>query len=348
MTIPFSQSLVPHLNWWLNPVNILKGRSVTPIECSITVTTDASLKLWGGHLGNQIVQGQWTETEKLQHINCLEMEAVHRTIKHFLPYLGNKHVLIRSDNTTVVQYINKQGGTKSLILNQKTWDLWQMLLQNKTIVRAAHVTGKLNVLADQLSRTVIKQTEWTLKQSILNAIFLKLGHPSIDLFASVHNHKLPVFCSWSQCPQAYAIDALTISWENIFAYAFPPIALIPRLLQHMTMYNCRILLIAPCWPRRPWYPQLLQYLVAYPIKLPLQKDLLSQPNTKILHQNPKMLSLTAWLLSTNPLEQRDFQRKLENFSQPHGELVLDKTTHVNSENLVAGVIKGKLIPIMQL
>jgi hypothetical protein len=58
---------------------VVKSCEHFEIECSITVTTDASLKLWGGHLGNQIVQGHWTETEKVQHINCSEMEAVHRT-----------------------------------------------------------------------------------------------------------------------------------------------------------------------------------------------------------------------------------------------------------------------------
>ena len=65
----------------------------------------------GGHSGNQKAQGTWSPLWKLEHINCLELEAVFRTVKHFLPSLKNKNVLIRSDNTTTVQYINKQGGT---------------------------------------------------------------------------------------------------------------------------------------------------------------------------------------------------------------------------------------------
>jgi hypothetical protein len=49
---------------------------------------------------------------------------------------------------------------------------------------------------------------------------------------------------------AYAIDALTIPWNNMFAYADPPICLIPKILQHITQYNCQLILIAPHCQRR--------------------------------------------------------------------------------------------------
>jgi hypothetical protein len=55
----------------------------------------------------------------------------------------------------------------------------------------------------------------------------------IDLFASFYNRKAVDFCACIPHPQALAIDALKILWEIIFAYAFPHICLIPRVLQHM-------------------------------------------------------------------------------------------------------------------
>lgn len=74
-------SLRPHLRWWLQEANILKGRSVQPMQF---VTTDASQKHgWGGHMNSQTVQGRWTSRQKLSHINCLEMEAVYLTMTHF-------------------------------------------------------------------------------------------------------------------------------------------------------------------------------------------------------------------------------------------------------------------------
>ncbi len=43
----------------------------------------------------------------------LEMLAVFQALKHFLPDLGGHHVLVRTDNTSVVSYINHQGGLRS-------------------------------------------------------------------------------------------------------------------------------------------------------------------------------------------------------------------------------------------
>lgn len=40
--IPVTPSLKPHLRWWLQEVNILKGRSVQLTQFTVTVTTDAS------------------------------------------------------------------------------------------------------------------------------------------------------------------------------------------------------------------------------------------------------------------------------------------------------------------
>ncbi|VDI32638.1 Hypothetical predicted protein [Mytilus galloprovincialis] len=57
-------------------------------ETHATMTTDASTSVgWGGHMGTQIAQGTWNLSRKNFHINCLDMEAVIRTIKHILSQL---------------------------------------------------------------------------------------------------------------------------------------------------------------------------------------------------------------------------------------------------------------------
>ncbi|CAC5406580.1 unnamed protein product [Mytilus coruscus] len=61
-----------------------------------------------------------------------------------------------------------------------------------------------------------------------------------------------------------------------------------------------------------------------------------------------VFSLTAWLLSTDLSKQRAFLKKLEIYSQLHGGKELRKTIVQNSRSTVAGVVQGKLIPIMQL
>ena len=72
------------------------------------------------------------------------MEAVMLSIhvQHVLPNLVGKNVLIRLDNSTVVRYINKQEGTYSPQLCMITWTLWQLVLDNQMLLKAAHIAGK--------------------------------------------------------------------------------------------------------------------------------------------------------------------------------------------------------------
>jgi hypothetical protein len=71
--IPCIQKLKAHLKWWLSLANITQGRSLILSQQTVTITTDASLTGWGGHMKNRTVQGLWTEQMKLQHINNLEL-----------------------------------------------------------------------------------------------------------------------------------------------------------------------------------------------------------------------------------------------------------------------------------
>ncbi len=63
------------------------------------------VRLGGIHEG-RIVNGRWGQHLTNLHINNLEMLAVFMTLKHFLHFLKGHHVLVRTDNTTVVAYIN--------------------------------------------------------------------------------------------------------------------------------------------------------------------------------------------------------------------------------------------------
>ena len=72
--------------------------------------------------------------------------------------------------------------------------------------------GEKNVLADLLSRRdKIIHTEWTLHQSVVNALCITWDRPNIDLFATRLNHWLPVFVSPMADPQAVDVDALSIA-----------------------------------------------------------------------------------------------------------------------------------------
>jgi hypothetical protein len=187
-----------------------------------------------------------------------------------------------------------------------------------------------------------------LNKKIAQKLFTIWEVPHIDLLASSINHQTQIYCSWNPDYLAYAIDALTILLNNMLAYAYHTICLIPKILQHMTQYNCQLIRIALHWPRRHWFPNLLKLIADFPRKLPVREDLLHQPKSNILHPNPAVFNLAAWLLPTNTLKRTVFLNKLENNSKPLAEKVHRKITLANFENSIAGVVEGKLIPIMPL
>ena len=100
-------------------------------------------------------------------------------------------------------------------------------------------------------------------------------------------------------PQAIAVDAFLQDWSNGDHYAFPPFAVIRKVLNKFRgSRNCRMTLVAPWWPQREWFPDLLSLVVEEPRLLPLRRDLLRQPLGRAVHLNLPMLHLTAWRLST--------------------------------------------------
>ena len=222
--IPVFPILATHLMWWQQERNIFRGVPLQGYPHNKVLWKDASKWGWGAHLGTHQVAGQWPKELINHHINWLEMRAVWNALIEFQEEIQGENLLIRCDNATVVAYINKQGGTKSIPLCLLLWDMMQWCLKHNIHIHAAHIPGKKNCLADKLSRgqKLVRLTEWTLKPSIVQHIFQIMGTPNIDLFATGANSQLPVFCSPYPDPLAWTCDALSVSWEGMFAYAFPP------------------------------------------------------------------------------------------------------------------------------
>ena len=95
------------------PPNVMIGADLHPKDHSIQLFTDASNEGWGAHLNQCSTKGLWSEGEKRLHINVLELKAVSLALRSFKDQCQNQTVLVATDNSTVVAYINKQGGTHS-------------------------------------------------------------------------------------------------------------------------------------------------------------------------------------------------------------------------------------------
>ena len=224
-------------------------------------------------------------------------------------------VLVSTDNTTVVAYIRHQGGTHSTELSEEMWSVLNLCFNHNIQLLVKHLPGRFNTLADRMSRVDKPiSTEWSLNQEIANKIFQIMDFPSIDLFATRLNHRLPFYVSPIPDQKALSIDALSMDWNRIHAYAFPPFHLIPAVINKIRLSQCKIVLIAPLWPDRPWFPELLSLLVSPPVSLPVIPNLLAQLKGRILHQNPGHLQLHALELSNNHFEIDNFQAMLRSTS----------------------------------
>ncbi|XP_072039388.1 uncharacterized protein [Amphiura filiformis] len=125
----------------------------------------------GGHIQDQTASGLWSPTEAKSHINLLELWAVERTIQAFEDQLMGCKFIVQSDNSTVVAYINKQGGTKSPLLCMHTLRLLKKCHHRGMSLKAIHIAGVTNILADDLSRgRGAGPTEWALSPQVVQTI----------------------------------------------------------------------------------------------------------------------------------------------------------------------------------
>ena len=123
----------------------------------------------------------------------------------------HKIVLVETDNTTVVSYINREG-MRSGPLCALLWRILTWGTRIQVTLKARHIPGWLSVVADKLSRLdQTTQTEWSLLQEVFQAICNRWHRPQIDLFATRFNNKLPLFVSPVQDPLVTAVNALSLS-----------------------------------------------------------------------------------------------------------------------------------------
>ena len=77
---------------------------------------------------------------------------------------------------------------------------------------------------------------------------------------------------------AWRVDALSLQWEELDAYASPPVSLLDQVVSKVVDQGWRrMILIAPGWPNMSWLWDLVNLLVEVPLLLPQVENLLRQP-----------------------------------------------------------------------
>ena len=254
---------------------------------------DASLQGWGGTCGSRAVGGLWP-AQQHRHINLLELDTVLQVLRRLAPLVHGRHVLVRSDNTTTVAYINCQGGVRSKALYLLAVDLWLWAAANLKSLRASHIAGHLNLGADLMSRGGPRRDEWSLHPLIVQRLWERFGRAEVDLFASKVNAKCPLWYSlspWDNPP--LGADAFAHApWPRVLLYTFPPLGLILPLLGRLRLERASLILVAPDYVSARWRAELGAMAAGPPWPIPLWPDALSQRSPPVLGKR-----LLAWRLN---------------------------------------------------
>ncbi len=198
-----------------------------------------------------------------RHINCPELWAVHLALRQFRPLLLGKHVLVRTDNTAAVSYINRLGGIRSHRMSQLARHLLLWSPTQFKSLRAVHIPGKLNRAADALSRQISFPGEWRIHPETIRLIWSRFGEAQVDLFASPESSHCQLYFSLTEGP--LGTDALAHSWPlALRKYVFPPVSLLAQTLCKLREDEEQVLLVAPHWPTRTWFPELISHATAPP------------------------------------------------------------------------------------
>ena len=122
--------------------------------------------------------------------------------------------------------------------------------------------------------------------------------PWIDLFATKQS-----YVSHVPDGRTYSLDALTTHWGGTWAYAYPPHALLPKILSK----DYIVLLIAPAFLQAQWFQTLLSLSIEIPVRLPANRRILnlcrmySIPGRK--HCVPGIVSLCLDIISKSKHQQ---------------------------------------------
>ena len=175
--IPIPSSLHPHLQWWLKEDHVRTGQPLHPIKHALQIFTDASIEGWGSHLDEHTARGTWSLPGSKLHINYLGLKAVFLALRVPRPLLKQDSTC--SNNKHHSSVIHKQGRRHevgpTLCPTMVNLDL---VYQETSDSKARHIPGRLNVVADKLSRlgqTI--ETEWFLLPEVFRSICSRWHRP---------------------------------------------------------------------------------------------------------------------------------------------------------------------------
>ena len=283
------------LKWWRKNVKF-RSKKIRVNQPTLLIKTDASNQGWGAVFDEERTGGRWSQNEIIDHINVLELRAILLGLQSFFKDYSNVDILVKSDNTTAVAYVNNMGGSKSMQCEKIAKQIWSFCEDRELWLVAAHIPGEENVEADFVSRNFTDNTEWALNTHIFQKIVDTWGSPEIDMFASRLNNKVQTYVSWLKDPNAIEVNAFTVDWDKWkLIYAFPPFSLISKCVRRIRRTTANVIMIVPDWPGQVWYASLRKPFIRDSMKFPPREGNLVPQKGSLLGSKMTKVPLLAVL-----------------------------------------------------
>jgi hypothetical protein len=143
------------LKWWDSFLSVFNGkRWYEPTRMWVNVYVDASLRGGGMVWNTDWAYIDWSVDSPQAadaHINVKEILAIGSAVRRWASRWSNSSVVIHTDNITAKAAINKGSARSKLAMGVVREVFWLSTLYNFKI-RAVHIAGKLNIVADAVSR----------------------------------------------------------------------------------------------------------------------------------------------------------------------------------------------------
>ncbi len=153
-------------------------------------------------------------------------------LKNFLADLRDHHVLVYSDNTSVVSYINYQGGLRSRPL--ANWRAKSSCHPEGSCCLCEQLTSRGSTIQEQTS---CRDRGWGPENWGSTP---RWWSGKWDLFASWETSHSPLWFSLMHLAPP-GLDAMVQTWLRLHLYAFPSIALLPGVLERVRRDRVQLL-----------------------------------------------------------------------------------------------------------
>ena len=238
---------------------------------SLLLHTNESLSGWEAHMLDLTTLGVWSQEESSLHISVLEMKAVVLPLAVFLPHLSGESVILMSDNNTGVAYLLwNRGGTVSRILCCMVTEVVLWTRHHFVSLTARNIPKQKKKFANQLSHSnQVLPMEWSLLPRVFQDICKVFGHPHLKSLWHPLQCQAPALLLTSSGPDGLEAECVPAPLEPSVYLCLPAVSLLRQVLLRVLLSTGLLLvLVAPLWPQKEWFADLLSLLVDKPLEPP--------------------------------------------------------------------------------